>query len=46
MAVSAGLDAAIMNANDDELVDVAATTEILLGHKINADSYLKVFRAR
>ena len=46
MAVASGLDAAIMNANDEELVDVAATTEILLNHKIYADSYLKVFRAR
>jgi 5-methyltetrahydrofolate corrinoid/iron sulfur protein methyltransferase len=46
MAVSAGLDAAILNANDDELVDICATTEILLGNKIYADSYLKVFRAR
>lgn len=46
MAVASGLDAAIMNANDEDLVDVAATTEILLNNKIYADSYLKVFRSR
>jgi len=46
MAIGAGLDAAIMNANDDELVDVAATTQILLGRSIYADSYLNVFRQR
>lgn len=46
MAVASGLDAAIMNANDDELVDVAATCQILLNKTIYADSYLKVFRAR
>lgn len=46
MAIGAGLDAAIMNANDDDLVDVAATCQILLGRSIYADSYLNVFRAR
>jgi len=46
MAIGAGLDAAIMNANDDDLVDVAATTQILLGRSIYADSYLNVFRQR
>lgn len=46
MAIASGLDSAIMNANDEDLVDVAATTQILLGRSIYADSYLKVFRAR
>ncbi|MDA8227314.1 MAG: methyltetrahydrofolate cobalamin methyltransferase [Desulfitobacterium hafniense] len=46
MAMSAGLDAAIMDANDDDLVDVAATAQILLNKSIYADSYLKVFRSR
>lgn len=46
MAMACGLDAAIMDANDDALVDVAATCEILLNKSIYADSYLKVFRAR
>ncbi|HVJ48599.1 methyltetrahydrofolate cobalamin methyltransferase [Desulfitobacterium sp.] len=46
MAMASGLDAAIMDANDDDLVDVAATAEILLNKSIYADSYLKVFRQR
>jgi len=46
MAMAAGLDAAIMDANDDALVDTAATCEILLNKSIYADSYLKVFRQR
>jgi len=46
MAMACGLDAAIMDANDDDLVDVCATCEILLNKSIYADSYLKVFRQR
>jgi Methionine synthase I, cobalamin-binding domain len=46
MAMACGLDAAIMDANDDALIDVAATCEILLNKSIYADSYLKVFRTR
>jgi 5-methyltetrahydrofolate corrinoid/iron sulfur protein methyltransferase len=46
MAMACGLDAAIMDANDEALVDVAATCEILLNRSVYADSYLKVFRAR
>lgn len=46
MALACGLDAAIVDANDDDLIDVAATCEILLNKSIYADSYLKVFRAR
>lgn len=46
MAIACGLDAAIMDANDDDLVDVAATAQILLNKSIYADSYLKVFRSR
>lgn len=46
MAMACGLDAAIMDANDDDLVDVAATSQILLNKSIYADSYLKVFRQR
>lgn len=46
MAIASGLDAAIMDANDDALVDAAATCEILLNQSIYADSYLKVFRSR
>lgn len=46
MAMAVGLDAAIVDANDDDLVDVAATAQILLNKSIYADSYLKVFRTR
>lgn len=46
MAMAAGLDAAIIDANDDELVDTVATCDILLNKSIYADSYLKVFRTR
>ncbi|MGI6119975.1 MAG: methyltetrahydrofolate cobalamin methyltransferase [Desulfosporosinus sp.] len=46
MAIASGLDAAIMNANDDELIDVVATCQILLNKSVYADSYLKVFRSR
>lgn len=46
MAMAAGLDAAIMDANDDDLVDVVATCDILLNKSIYADSYLSVYRTR
>lgn len=46
MAMAAGLDAAILDANDEELINTAATAEILLNKSIYADSYIKVFRSR
>lgn len=46
MAIAAGLDAAIIDANDDALVDTAATAEILLNKSVYCDSYIKVFRTR
>ena len=46
MAMCAGLDSAIMDANDDPLVDTAATASILLNQSIYCDSYIKVFRAK
>ena len=46
MAIASGLDAAIMNANDESLIDVAATCQILLNKTVYADSYLRVFRAK
>lgn len=45
MAIANGLDAAIADANDDELMEVAATCEILLNQKIYCDSYVKLFRS-
>ncbi|WP_227766243.1 methyltetrahydrofolate cobalamin methyltransferase [Zhaonella formicivorans] len=44
MAMACGLDAAIADANDDGLIEVAATAEILLNQKIYCDSYVKLFR--
>lgn len=46
MAMAVGLDAAIVDANDEELVNTAATAEILLNKSVYADSYIKVFRSR
>jgi len=46
MAMASGLDAAIVDANDDALIDVVATCEILLNNSIYADSYLNVYRTR
>ncbi len=46
MAMGAGLDAAIIDANDEALVDTAATAEILLNQNVYCDSYIKVFRTR
>ncbi len=46
MAMAQGLDAAIVNVEDDALMDAIATARILLNQEIYADSYLKVFRQR
>jgi len=46
MAMASGLDAAILNVCDDDLMDSIATARILLGQEVYADSYLKVFRKR
>ncbi len=46
MALVNGLDSAIMDANDDELVAVAATASIILNQTIYCDSYVKMFRQR
>lgn len=46
MAMVCGLDSAIMDANDDALVDTAATASIILNQSIYCDSYIKMFRNR
>ncbi|GAV22488.1 methyltetrahydrofolate cobalamin methyltransferase [Carboxydothermus pertinax] len=46
MAMTAGLDAAILDVDDDALVDAAATAHILLNKEIYCDSYLKTFRQK
>ncbi len=44
MAMAAGLDAAIADACDRELMDAVATARILLNMDIYCDSYLDIFR--
>jgi 5-methyltetrahydrofolate corrinoid/iron sulfur protein methyltransferase len=46
MAIACGLDAAIADAEDNDLVDAAATANILMNKEIYCDSYLKTFRQR
>jgi 5-methyltetrahydrofolate corrinoid/iron sulfur protein methyltransferase len=46
MAMTAGLDAAIVDANDEALIDTAATASILLNKSVYCDSYIKVFKSR
>jgi 5-methyltetrahydrofolate corrinoid/iron sulfur protein methyltransferase len=44
MAMAAGLDAAILDVEDEALLDAAATASILLNREVYCDSFLKVFR--
>ncbi|MDS1030708.1 methyltetrahydrofolate cobalamin methyltransferase [Bacillota bacterium LX-D] len=44
MAMACGLDAAIADANDDALVETAATAELIMNQKIYCDSYIKLYR--
>ncbi|MDQ7794849.1 MAG: methyltetrahydrofolate cobalamin methyltransferase [bacterium] len=46
MAMCCGLDAAIVNVNDEELMGTIATARIILNQDVYADSYLKVFKKR
>ena len=46
MAMAAGCDAAICNVMDTELLNAAATAELILNKEIYSDSYLKAFRKR
>lgn len=46
MAMVCGLDSAVMDADDDDLVDTAATASIILNQSIYCDSYLKIFRQK
>jgi len=45
MAIAAGLDSAILDVFDKELVDAVATAEMLLNKQIYSDSFLKAFRS-
>ncbi|MCK8816883.1 methyltetrahydrofolate cobalamin methyltransferase [Natroniella sulfidigena] len=44
MAMAVGLDAAIMEANDQEMLDSIATAEIILNNDVYCDSFLQQFR--
>lgn len=44
MAIAAGLDAAIMDAADKDLVEAAITAEVLLEKHLYSDDYIKAWR--
>jgi len=44
MCIAAGLDAAIMDAGDQDLVEAAITTEVLLEKHLYSDDYIKAWR--
>jgi 5-methyltetrahydrofolate corrinoid/iron sulfur protein methyltransferase len=44
MAISAGLDSAIMDAADKDLVEAAVTAEVLLNKHLYSDDYIKAWR--
>jgi len=46
MAIDRGLDAAILNVMDEELLDAIATAELILNKEIYSDSYLRAFRMK
>ncbi len=45
MAVSYGLDSAIVDVLDEKLIDVVATAELLMNKQIYSDSFLKVYKS-
>lgn len=46
MAVAYGLDAAILDPEDKELMDAAITSELILNKQIYCDSYLEAYRKK
>jgi 5-methyltetrahydrofolate corrinoid/iron sulfur protein methyltransferase len=46
MAMARGLDAAICNVMDDEMIAAIATAELILNKEIYSDSYVRAFQAR
>ncbi|KKK75709.1 hypothetical protein LCGC14_2871010, partial [marine sediment metagenome] len=44
MCLTAGLDAAIMDAADKDLVEAAITAEVLMGKHLYSDDYVKAWR--
>jgi 5-methyltetrahydrofolate corrinoid/iron sulfur protein methyltransferase len=45
MLMACGLDAAIADANDDDLLDSAATANIIMNKEIYCDSYIDLFKS-
>lgn len=46
MAIACGLDAAILDPTDDNLMDALITAELIFNHQIYCDSYLNAYRRR
>jgi 5-methyltetrahydrofolate corrinoid/iron sulfur protein methyltransferase len=46
MAIALGLDAAILDPTDKDLVDAAITTELILNKNIYCDSFLQAYRKK
>ena len=46
MALACGLDSAIMNPMDKDLMDAMITAELLLGKNIYCDSFLDAYRKK
>lgn len=44
MAITSGLDAAIMDVTDKKLMDAAITAELLMGKQLYCDSFLEAYR--
>jgi 5-methyltetrahydrofolate corrinoid/iron sulfur protein methyltransferase len=46
MAIASGLDAAILDPKDSDLMDAAITAELILNKQIYCDSYLEAYRRK
>ena len=46
MAVSHGMDSAIVDVLDEKLMNIVATAEMLMNKQLYSDSYLKAYRGQ
>lgn len=46
MAVASGLDAAILDPLDKDLMNIMITAELLMGKQIYCDDYLEAYRKK
>jgi 5-methyltetrahydrofolate corrinoid/iron sulfur protein methyltransferase len=46
MLIAHGLDAAILDVLDREMIDTILTAELIMNRQIYADSYLEAFRKK